>query len=305
MRAYDDESLIPTSLRDRILDRLGFARAPSRDLDGLRALYAAWCASVPFDNVRKMIALRAGDGRPLPGGDAVDFFDHWLAHGAGGTCWPSSHALFALTRACGFAARRVAGSMLDQGEVNHASVKVRADGVDWLVDSSMLTNVPLPLEETPFVSPDPIVAAEVEPQGGTHVMWAYSLAYGSYLPCRLLVDPAGDEAYRSGYEATRQESPFNHRLYARRNRRDGQVVLTGPLRLSNTARGIERRDLAPDEIRRALTDDLGLSGALVEAWVRSGGLAASLEPPGAPKPPPAPSLPPSKRQVPGAGGACL
>lgn len=31
------------------------------------ALYAAWCRSVPFDNTRKLIALRAGDPGPLPG----------------------------------------------------------------------------------------------------------------------------------------------------------------------------------------------------------------------------------------------
>jgi N-hydroxyarylamine O-acetyltransferase len=102
-------------LRDRVLDRLGFPAAPSRDLEGLRALYGAWCASVPFDNTRKMIALRTAGGDPLPGGDARDFFESFLAHGTGGTCWPTSNALFELLRSAGFEARRVAGSMRDTG----------------------------------------------------------------------------------------------------------------------------------------------------------------------------------------------
>jgi hypothetical protein len=40
-------------------------------------------ARVPFDNVRKMIALRSAGHTPLPGGDAVEFFENWLEHGTG------------------------------------------------------------------------------------------------------------------------------------------------------------------------------------------------------------------------------
>ena len=287
---------ISEDVRDRILERLGFASPPTTDLDGLRSLYAAWCARVPFDNVRKMIALRAGDGLPLPGVDGTDFFGHWLAHGAGGTCWPTSNALFELVQACGFEARRVAGSMRDLGDVNHASVKVRIHGVDWLVDSSMLTNVPLRLDGQVFTSDDPVAAAEVEPVAGTHIMWAYSLANGSYLPCRLLVDPADVSLYRSGYEASRRSSPFNRRVYARRNLPGEQLVIAGPTRLSKTTRGIERRDLSPSDVRRALTDEIGLSLALVDEWVRCGGLEASFEPSSGVTHAPVASLPPSHRR---------
>jgi len=282
-------------LRDRVLARLGLRAAPPRDLDGLRALYRAWCYAVPFDNVRKMIALRSGDGCPLPGRFAADFFEAWLAHGAGGTCWPSSNALFALVRACGFEARRVAGSMGDNGTVNHASVKARVEGGDWLVDSSLLTIEPLPLGPRVFVRDDPVVPAEIEPLDGTHVLWSHTPSYESYLPCRLLVDPADHAFYLDGYERSRERSPFNQRLYVRRNRPGELLMLVGRTRLSRTARGLASRDLTRDELVAALRDEIGLGAALLDDWVRHGGLDASLEPPAGPKPEPVTKRPPSRR----------
>jgi arylamine N-acetyltransferase len=127
-------------LQELVLARLGLPAAPLADLGGLRAIYRAWCANVPFDNVRKMMALRAQNDLPLPGGGAVSFLENWLAGGTGGTCWPTSNALYELLRSLGFEARRAAGSMRDPGIVNHATVKVAIDGRDWLVDSSLLSN---------------------------------------------------------------------------------------------------------------------------------------------------------------------
>ena len=125
-----------------MLDRLGFSAPPPVDLDGLTAVYGAWCSRVPFDNLRKLIALHGGEPGPLPGLGAEDFFDAWLAHGTGGTCWPSANALHALLDSSGFT-RRVTASMFDQGERSHGTTIVTLEGVEHLVDSSMLTT-PLP-----------------------------------------------------------------------------------------------------------------------------------------------------------------
>ncbi|MDX2030503.1 MAG: arylamine N-acetyltransferase [Blastocatellia bacterium] len=130
MNQQNETGRLSDDLRERILARLGFSAAPAADLDGLRALYEAWCMRVPFDNVRKMIALRGGGSEPLPGGEAADFFAAWLRDGVGGTCWPTSNGLFALLDALGFEARRIAGAMRDLGIVNHGSVKVKLDGRD-------------------------------------------------------------------------------------------------------------------------------------------------------------------------------
>lgn len=244
-----------------------------------------------------MIALSAKDGLPLPGANAVQFFESWLHDGAGGTCWPTSNALFELVRSLGFEARRVTGSMRDLGVVNHASVKVTIGDRDWLVDSSLLCKVPLPLDSGVFVHNDAVFAAEVEFDDGAHVVWSHTPPNSTYLPCRLIEDGVSRAYYVARYEDSRASSPFNKRLYARRNRPGELLVLLGRTRFSKTVEGVESRDLSPDEVCEALRDDIGLSEDIIGDWVRSGSLTASFEPPSGPKPPPVTRKPPSQRQA--------
>jgi len=235
-------------LRDRVLERLGFSHFPTPNLECLEALYCAWCARIPFDNVRKMIALRAKESRSLPGGQSREFFENWLSFGAGGTCWPTSNGLFELLCSLGFEAQRITGCMRDLGIINHASVKVRIDDLDWLVDSSLLTNVPLPLSHNVFIHTDPVFAVEVEPDERTHVIWSNTPPNSTYLPCRLLANPADHACYLEKYERSRNQSPFNQRLYARRNRPGELLVLVGNTRFSRTARGLESSNLSPSRL---------------------------------------------------------
>ena len=292
---FESSSGLGGGLRDRVLARLGFTALPSADLDGLHAIYRAWCMAVPFDNVRKMIALRADGIQPLPGGHAGPFFEHWMATGTGGTCWPTSNALFELLRSLGFEARRATGAMRDLGIVNHATVRVRIGNRGWLADSSLLSNAPLPLDEGVFVRDDPVIPAEVEFEDGTHVVWSHTPPNSTYLPCRLIADCESHAGYLDYYEQSRNRSPFNSRLYARRNRPGETIVLIGNTRFAKTAEGVDRRDLSPDELRDALHHDIGLSEGIIDEWVRSGSLAASFEPPSGPKPPAVTRKPPSQR----------
>ena len=283
------------SFQQLILRRLGLESRPAVDLEGLQAVYRAWCASVPFDNVRKMIALRTNPELPLPGGHAVPFFESWLADGTGGTCWPTSNALFELLHSLGFAARRVTGSMRDLGVVNHASVKVALDGREWLVDSSLLSNAALPLNDEVFIHDDPVFSAQVEPDDSTHVIWSHTPPNSNWLPCRLSQDLATHASYLARYEESRVRSPFNQRLYARRNRPGEMVVLLGSTRFSKTIEGVLSRDLSPGEVCETLRRDIGLSEDVIDEWVRSGSLADSFQPSSGPKPPPVTRKPPSQR----------
>ena len=99
-------TMISTILNDELLERvlaaLGFSHRPERSPAGLRAVYAAWCQKIPFDNVRKLIHLRAGKEAPFPGGVAEDFFEGWLKYGTGGTCWAGAGACHALLSTLGF-----------------------------------------------------------------------------------------------------------------------------------------------------------------------------------------------------------
>lgn len=291
-----DSPRLPCGLRDSILERLGFSRAPSADLGGLRALYAAWCARVSFDNIGKMIALRSGSHCPLPGIAAGDFFDSWLRHGNGGTCWSTSNALFELICSLGFSACRIAGAMRDLGVVNHASVKVRIDGFDWIADSSLLTNEPLPLRQEVFVNQDAAFPVEVEPVDGTHILWFDNPPNLTYLPCRLTGEEVDHDYYIAGYERSRERSPFNQRLYVRTNRPAEMVVVLGHTRFSKTAEGVKYLDLSAEGLCRFLRCDLGISEELLDAWIRSGALDASFQPPSSPEPPPVTQKPPSQRK---------
>ena len=294
---------LPDTLRDRVLARLALDRAAvAPDLDGLRAVYGAWCAHVPFDNVRKMIALRtAADthgtpvpATPLPGAHADDFLEAWLAHGTGGTCWPSSNALYTLLRSLGFPARRVAASMRDLGIPNHGSIKVALDGRDWLVDSSMLTGVPIPLDAANAVAGAAPFGAEVEATDGTHVVW-FATPPHDHFPCRLLDDPVDHPFYLGAYEGSRGRSPFNDRIYARRNLPGRKIVLRATTRFEQTADGVAERELTRDALLAALREEIGVAPAMVEAWVASGALEDTFAPFDGPAPPPLTALPPSRR----------
>jgi N-hydroxyarylamine O-acetyltransferase len=280
---------------DDVLNRLGFDHRPDADMEGLRDVYAAWCLSVPFDNLAKLIALRAPRGAPLPGMDAGEFFGRWLEHGIGGTCWTTSNALCELLLELGFDARRVAGSMGDTGYLGHASVKVRIGGDDWLTDSSMLTDVPLPLTDKLFTYEGPAFRAEVEAVSGTHIVWADLPPSSSLVPCRLLVDQATHATYCQRYEASRTRSPFNERLFATRNLDGQRLVLTANTRIVKTAAGVQTRSLSRSKVCESLRDEFGVSAAFLDRWIACGALDASFAPAMAPPPHSIPKDPPSRR----------
>ena len=133
------------ALVETILQRMGMANIPTRDLTGLGEIYAAWCRHVPFDNCRKLIACRAASAEPLPGDDPLDFFESWIAHGVGGTCWSVHGAWYELLSALGFKARRVVSTMMAAPNLppNHGSVIVDIAEQAYLVDVAIKYMVPL------------------------------------------------------------------------------------------------------------------------------------------------------------------
>jgi N-hydroxyarylamine O-acetyltransferase len=289
-----EDTTLPAALRDAVLDRLGFAHPPKADLEGLCVIYRSWCERVPFDNVGKVIALRTD--APLRAIHAIAFFETWLAEGIGATCWPSSNALYTLLRSLEFDARRVAAHMQDAGRFNHGTVIVNVDGREWLADSSLLTAIPLPLTRETFVAPDAVFNSEVEFEGDTHVVWTHWPTNSAYLPCRVFRDAVTHAYYMERYEATRDRSPFNQRLFARRNRDGEMLVLLGNERFTkSSARGIESRTLSGDELLESLRREFGMAESILERWIAAGGLTAAFEEYTGPFFPPPARKPPSQR----------
>jgi len=263
---------VSRDLVERVLARMGFSEAPPTDLAGLEALYLAWCRSVPFDNVRKRIALAGGGTEPLPGGLPADFLSAWLEHGTGGTCWPSSNGLHALVSACGFDVRRISASMFDRNDHNHGSLIVRLDGKEWMVDSSIENDVPIQLERgVERTIADPVHPIRVEPAGeGFLVHWGMAQSTGT-MPCRLMQDPVDEAFYLERYEISRGYSVFNTALYARRNFPGRLVSFVGRKRNEKTAAGVSTRELSDGELREALVAELGYSERITSELVKTAG----------------------------------
>src|SRR5215471_19283295 len=144
-----NEPLLAEELLERVLVGLGFNKRPELTLDGLRILYGSWCQKVPFDNVRKLIHVRAVHSGPLPGTTAADFLKGWLRFGAGGTCWAGNGAFHALLVTLGFDALRGVGTMLVAPDLppNHGTVVVNFVADQYLVDCSILHGEPLLLRK--------------------------------------------------------------------------------------------------------------------------------------------------------------
>lgn len=260
---------LPRPLVGQILDRLELDGPPPATAEGLDRLYRAWCRRVPFDNLRKRIALIRDAPGPLPGGDPVDFFTAWLEHGTGGTCWPTSNALHALLTACGFAARRASASMREIGIPNHGTVIVRIDGRDAIVDSSMLFEAAVPIAPGEvYERDDPLNPVRSEPADGAwRVTFAPPMTPGT-MTFRTLEEPVSHVFYLERYEASRELGPFNAALYARANRDGAVVTFIGPERFEKRAGGIRSETVAPEALAQALGDEFGYSAAILDEFLQ-------------------------------------
>jgi len=268
MTTGPEDGRISSTLAERVLAKLGFAHAPANDRAGLAGLYAAWCRSVPFDNARKLIHLRANDPAPLPGDTPEDFFAAWLAHGAGGTCWALHGAWCALLEACGFDARRAIATMLvapDQPP-NHGSVSVRLGGETLLVDATMQYGEPLALDAARASEiVHPAYGVRVRPDGASWLVGWRSPFTLEPLDCRI-ESLAGDVAtFRSYHEATRGWSPFNFQLMVRVRRGDGILNATRGERIFIATDGsVSRTPLHRDARLKLLIEEAGFSEELAQ-----------------------------------------
>lgn len=278
MDAAGTAGTLAPALTERVLAKLGLRVRPALDLGGLRSLYRAWCRQVPFDNVRKLIALHSGPRGALPGSEPAGFFEDWLAHGTGGTCWAGNGALHALLGTLGFASERGVATMLvnPAARANHGTVVATSAGQRYLLDASILHEVPLPLDEgAPQPAQDAPWSVRTRHEAGRPVIRWRPLHLPSGLDCRVEWLEATPDSFPARYELTRAWSPFNYSLYARRNRADAVIGVAFGRRVAFGADGTV--DEAPLDARariRVLVEELGISEALAQTL-----------PPDAPTPP--------------------
>jgi N-hydroxyarylamine O-acetyltransferase len=213
---------LPAGLVDAVLHRLRVP-APRTDRAGLAEVYAAWCQSVPFDNVLKRLWLEEQWPGRLPGSAAADFFRDWIEYRTGGTCWAGNGALFALLRALGFRVELGAATMMSAPDTpgpNHGTVVVTLDEGRFITDASILSGQPLRLPEPGETPPAPAALPAVQIAGGSTVVLWRTVRQPDGFPCRI--DRIGLDAgtWDALHQHTAGWSPFNYATSARLNRGD-------------------------------------------------------------------------------------
>jgi N-hydroxyarylamine O-acetyltransferase len=243
-----------------VLDRLG-VDPPSRDLAGLRSLYAAWCQGVPFVNVLKMIHVAEGRRDPLPGFTAESCFEDWLACGGGGTCWAGNGALHELLVALGFDARRAIATMMPSHAPapNHGSVVVGLEGKRWIADASTLTGEPIRIPAAgESAGAGPLPRFEWL-DGKPSVVWrTFRMPDG--FPCRIERIGVDDAEWDALHRASGVWSPFNFELSARVMRGATTIGVSPGQRFAIAADGsVSGSPQDHAARRRFLIEELGMS----------------------------------------------
>lgn len=271
------EPTIPADLLKLVLAKLDIAGMPTNDLAGLNRVYAAYSGHIPNDNIQKRIWLAGDKTKPVTGGDPIEFFSNWLAHGTGGTCFPANGALCALLHAIGFDAHRISGSVVMDGiehDGNHGSVLVRLDGFVYLVDAQFAAFTALPMIQGKAASTgDSIhdISALPTPEG-FDVQWYPGSNRQKPLTMRPdLEKGAVDHAYFLAQYALsalrdRHRSPFNESLFAGRHFRDSILIVSRNNRIEITAdNAVVRREITLAERARILVEEFGISTCAVNA----------------------------------------
>ena len=124
-----------TELAGRLL---AGAAPPAADVDGLGALFRAWCAAVPYDTTRKLAGIAENPNGPLWGLDPNELLGQALLTGTGGTCFPLAAGFAALATGVGLDAAVHIANPDDPTYSEHAVVIVTIDGARYLCDPAFL-----------------------------------------------------------------------------------------------------------------------------------------------------------------------
>lgn len=264
-----NEPGLSLELLERVLAKLGFGRAPAVDLEGLNEVYGAICSRIPFDNAQKRIWFAGSRQKPATGGDPAEFFENWLSHGTGGTCWPTNGGMYALARALGFRARRTAGSVVvpdyPQG-ANHGSVLVDIEGVEYVFDLPFGAFKVLPLVARQVASTGTGVHnLRVVPRGdGFEMYWNLGWA-PMEIPYRPEPehDPVDHAFFLRRYEIANRVGFFNTTLLAMRRFPDSIVTIGRGKKMVRTENGIEVIEITVPQQKALLIEEIGFSEEVV------------------------------------------
>lgn len=242
---------------DAYLDRIGLARKPLPDLDGLKRLHRAHLESIPYENIDVVL------GRPLDF-DPARIFDKLVNRRRGGWCYEMNGLLAWALEAIGFQIMRMAGAVRraelgDRFIGNHLVLLVHLDG-DYVADVGFGDGLYEPaalregaIEQAGFVSR----LEKIE--GG---WWRFhNHQHGGASSFDFRPDPADPAllAERSAYLQSSPDSPFTQNVVLQR-RVNGRVeALRNAIRFTVTPAGVTKRALSnADEFAEEISTVFGV-----------------------------------------------
>jgi arylamine N-acetyltransferase len=211
----------------------------------------------------------------VTGGEPAQFFENWLEHGTGGTCFPANGALCALLSALGFDAKRILGSVMmdgiEQGG-NHGSVLVRIDETDYLVDAQLAAFSALPLiVGQPASTGEGIHDIRAVPRGEEFdVLWCPGSNRQTPMCTRLDLKrgSVGHDVFLAQYALSalrdRRRSPFNDALFIGRHFSDRIFNIGRCTRTEISADNVaKKREITLAERAQIHVDEFGVSAEIV------------------------------------------
>jgi N-hydroxyarylamine O-acetyltransferase len=204
------------------LDRISAARPKAADLEALRDLQSRHLLSVPFEN----LGYHLGEDVPMD----ERIVDKIVARRRGGGCYEVNPALSFLLTTLGYDVSLLQGRVWIRGRLTaplcHLALKVRVDGVRWLVDVGFGRNSAYPLSmETAAVQEDRYGRFRLHraDDGGVDVLCDERPQYRLYdAPCRL-----SDFGPTLWWYRTAPDSPFLTNLFCSLPTTTGRVTLKG------------------------------------------------------------------------------
>jgi arylamine N-acetyltransferase len=269
--------MLTVELLHSVKSKLDLPGKPSLDLAGLNKIYAAYSGHVPNDNIQKRIWLSGDKSRPVTGGEPTQFFENWLEHGTGGTCFPANGALCALLCALGFNAWRILGSVIMEGIEhggNHGTVLVRIDDTDYLVDAQLAAFSALPLIMGQSASTgEGIHDIRAVPRGKEFDVEWYP-GSNRQIPMITRLDlkrgPVDHSVFLAQHALSalrdRRRSPFNDALFIGRHFSD-RILNVGRLTRTEISADnvVKKREITLAERAQILVDEFGISADIVKA----------------------------------------
>jgi len=230
--------------------------------ESLHELYNAWCDNIPFDNFWKRLQLAGAAFSNKDQMNPNNFFEIWLEHGLGGTCWTSTVAMYSLLQYLGFNVRYITGSMGDMGMPNHGSLIVAFEnGKEFIVDTSILNNNPIEIVGNGVEHG--VYPVQLVKDNNKKLLIFEHVTKREVMPCAIIDTNISEEALEQHYNVSIEMSLFNDCIYVRKNKKGSIESIVGNTFYHKTASSIESKEISKDGISAVLVDTMGFSKEIV------------------------------------------